>query len=68
MPKSDILQGRYNGGANDPSKPRQIFRQDWIPLMRHCGGTLLAFGKELFRLSDFGALQMPDFDRETLDR
>ena len=67
VPERDILHRRHGHAAHEAREAGEIFRQHRVALVRHGRRTLLALGEELFRLQNFGALHVADFDRQALD-
>ena len=68
MPQRDILE-RCNGIAPDHARqPAELLGDDRVLLVRHGRTALLGLGKVLLRFPHLGALQVPHFDRDLLDR
>ena len=68
VPERHVLQRRRDIGAHRARKPGEVLRQHRVALVRHGGGALLTFGKELLGLQHLGALQVADFGGEPLHR
>ena len=67
MPQRDIFERRPRIAAHHAREAGKIFGQDRIALVRHRRAALLAGREIFFRLEHFGALQVPDLGRESLD-
>ena len=66
VPQRHIFQRRPDISAHHARQPDDILAQDRVALMGHRRGALLAGGKIFFRFQNLGALQMTNFDRQTL--
>src|SRR6185312_14794089 len=66
VPESDIFQRGLSVGANHARQSAHLFQVDGIALVRHRRRALLLLAEELFRLADFGALQVTQFCRDTI--
>ena len=68
MPKRNIFVRREHVGAHQPGQPANLLARHRIALVRHGGTAALLAAKMFFRLAHFGALQMPDFQRNFFER
>ena len=68
VPERHVLQRRRHGGAHQAGEAGEVFGQHRVALVRHGGGALLAGGEEFLGLQHLGALQVPDFGGQPLDR
>src|SRR5256886_16024793 len=68
VPERRVLQRRQEIAAHHTRKPADALAQDGIALVRHRGAPLLLLAERLERLSDLGALEVADLDRDPLQR
>src|SRR5438046_8123047 len=68
MPKRHILEGRLCVGPYHPRQSTDLLTCHRIALMWHSGRTLLLLAEVLFRLANFGALQVADFGSDLVER
>src|SRR5258708_36721532 len=60
LENGDTLRAHDSGQSGYPLGANRV------PLVRHCGRALLADREGLSQLSDFGALAVPDLQRDSL--
>ena len=68
MPERDVLEADERSGAHDPREPADPLGDDRVPLVRHRRRALLALAERLLHLGHLGARQVPDLEREALER
>ena len=68
MPQRNVLHRRLDIRADDPRQTAHLFAGHRIALMGHCGGALLTLAERLFGFPNFGALQVPNFESDLLER
>src|SRR2546430_16578946 len=68
VPERRVLQRRQEIAAHHTREPADALGQDGIALVRHRGAPLLLLAERLERLSDPGALEGTDLDRDPLQR
>ena len=68
VPQGNVLHGRERVCPDDAGKTGKILGRDGVPLVRHGGRSLLAFGEILLRLEHLGPLQMAKLDGKFFDR
>ncbi len=51
----------------DAGEAGNLFRCDWVALVRHRAGAFLFFGEELFGFADLGALKMADLGGDLVE-
>jgi hypothetical protein len=69
VPQRDVLEPGLQVPAQHPRQPAELLRLDRVALVRHrARALLLALAEGLLGLAHLGALQVPDLERERLDR
>ena len=68
VPECDVLERRRHGRAHDAGEAGEVLAQDGVLLVGHGRRALLALAEGLRRLPHLASLQVPDLDREALDR
>src|SRR5260370_23704562 len=68
VPQRNILESRLRIAAHYSRQPADLLAGHRIPFVRHRGRSLLLFAEELFCLAHFGALQVPDFSSDLIQR
>ena len=66
MPERDVFERRLSIGPHDAREAADLLADDGVLLVRHGRRALLAAREVLARFAHFGALQMPDFERDLL--
>ena len=68
MPERDVLEPDDGVGADDAREPAKTLGDHGVALVRHRRGPFLAAAERLCGLGDLGAREVPDLERESLDR
>lgn len=64
MPERNVFECRYAVALDDSCHAADSFRFDRVSLMWHCGGAFLFRAEVFFCFSDFGSLQVADFQSD----
>src|ERR1019366_5551253 len=67
MPKGDVFESSLGVGPHDPRKAADLLAGDGVLFVRHSRRTLLAFGEILAGFTDFGALQVANFEGDLFE-
>ena len=68
VPEGDVLEADERVRPHDAREPADPLGDDGIPLVRHRRRALLAAAERLLYLADLGAGEMPDLEREGVER
>ena len=68
MPEGDVLQRGQRVRPHEARQAAHLLRADRVALVRHRARARLARRERLLRLEDFGALEIPDLERDLLER
>ena len=68
VPQRDVLETDVGVRAQHPGEPADALAHDRVALVRHRRAALLPGRERLERLAHLGALQVPDLEREPLER
>ena len=67
VPEGDVFQRGHGVAAQHAREAGEAFPGDGVALVRHGAAAFLAFGERLFGFEHFGALQVAELHRPTLD-
>ena len=68
VPERDVLEPDDRRAAHDAREPADALGDDGVPLVRHRRRALLPAAERLLHLGDLGAREMPDLERELVER
>ena len=68
VPERHVLEADERIGAQQPRHPGDPLGEDRVALVRHRAAALLPGAERLECLADLGALEVPDLDRDALER
>ena len=68
VPERDVLEADERVRAHDAREPADALGDDRVPLVRHRRRALLAAAERLLHLADLGAREVPDLERERVER
>ena len=68
VPEGDVLEADERARPHDAREPADPLGDDGIPLVRHRRRALLAAAERLLYLADLGAGEVPDLEREGVER
>src|ERR1700743_3008797 len=68
MPQRDVFIGSLRVGAHHAGEAADLLSRNRIAFMRHGGGALLLFRKELFGFAHFSTLQVANLDGDLVER
>ena len=68
VPERDVLEPDERVRAHDAREAADPLGDDGVPLVRHRRRALLALAERLLHLGDLGAREMPDLERERVER
>ena len=68
VPERDVLEPDERVPADDAREPADPLGDDGVALVRHRRRALLALAERLLHLGDLGAREVPDLERERVER
>ena len=68
VPERDVLEADERVRPDDAREPADPLGDDRVPLVRHRRRALLAAAERLLHLADLGAREVPDLERERVER
>src|SRR6476660_10484335 len=68
VPQGDVLKTGLSIGAHHSRQAADLLKVDGVAFVGHGRGAFLLFTEVLLSFTNFGALQMPDFSSDLVER